>query len=353
MTFHHSVNHQSLSTFTRQLATLLQARVPLFRSLELLFKQEKNAALQRVISGLLNNVRSGDTFSESLASYPKVFDQFYLNIVKAGESGGALDTVLLRLSHFLEKKWKLKQALIAAMIYPLIVLIAALLIVVLLFIFVVPQFQDIYQELLAGDSLPLPTHLVIEACEYLQQQGWSLVTLMVIGFFLIKYIFSFDALSRLLDWISLRIPFLGELVRKISIARFTRTLGTLLSSGVPLPESFSLTRDVMNNRAMKDLFEHVYVDLLDGESMAEALEKVYIFPPLVSGMIHVGEEIGELPTMLNRIADIYDEEVDFAVAGLTTIIEPCMIIILAIVIGFIVIALFLPIIDIIQNLTGG
>jgi type IV pilus assembly protein PilC len=239
------------------------------------------------------------------------------------------------------------------MIYPLIVLIAALLIVVLLFIFVVPRFQDIYQELLAGGSLPLPTQIVIDGCEFLHDQGWSVVTLIAIVVIFMKYSFSIDSVSRLLDGISLRMPYLGELVRKVSVARFTRTLSTLLSSGVSLPESFSLTREVMSNRVMRDSLERAYVGLLDGESMATALEKVKLFPPVVSGMINVGEEIGYLPTMLNRIANSYDEEVDTIVAGFTTIIEPCMIILLAIVIGFIVIALFLPIIDIIQHLTGG
>ena len=351
--FDSAVNDESLSIFTRQLTTLLQAKMPLLRSLEVLFKQEKNAAFRSVIAGLMKSVRSGNTFSESLAKHPKVFDQLYFNIVKAGETGGAIDTVLLRLTQFMEKRRKLKQALITAMIYPLIVLMVAIVIVAILFLIVVPRFRNIYQELLKGDSLPLPTQLVIDGCAYLQHHGWTLMAILTIVVIALKYSFFIHPLSRLLDWISLRIPYLGDLVRKVSIARFTRTLGTLLSSGVPLPESFSLTRDVISNRIMKDSLKSVYDCLLDGESIAVALERVNIFPPMVSGMISVGEEIGELPTMLNRIADSYDDEVDFAVAGFTTIIEPFMIILLALVIGFIVVALFLPIIDIIQRLTGG
>lgn len=352
MIYGNSVCREDMSVFTRQLATLLQAKVPLLRSLELIYKQESNGALRTTIGELAEYIRSGSPLAESMAHYPKIFDNLFLNMIKAGEAGGAMDKVLMQLSLFMEKSRRFKHAAITVMIYPVIVLTIATLIVTLLIGFIVPRFRSIYQELLNGAPLPAPTQFVIDMSSCFQNYFVLISVIIATVMIAIKVIITFHSIARFIDMFSLRVPYIGDLLCKITIARFSRTLGTLLSSGVPLIESFTLTSSVIKNQFIRDSHDYVHDCVLDGESIAVALEEVNVFPPVVSGMIMVGEETGDLPAMLNRIADNYDEDVDRKVVSLTAIFEPLMIIILALVIGFIVVALFLPIIGIIQRLSG-
>lgn len=347
------INTKGLTVFTRQMATLIQAGLPLLRALEVLERQEKNLAFKYTIGSLADNIRSGNTLSDGLQQHPKIFDRLFVNMVKAGEAGGVLDTVLGRLAKFMEKSEKIKSRVKSAMVYPVVVMVVAVLIVGALMAFVVPKFQQIFEELLKGEPLPAPTRLLLSISDAITQHylvSIGVIVAMIISFVLFKKS-AFG--QRILDRVYLVVPIFGELVRMNAIARFSRTLGTLLQSGVPILDALRITRDTISNSVVMNAIDMVHDRVKEGEGVSTPLERTKVFPSMVTSMIDVGEETGELPEMLNRVADTYEEEVDNTVGAITSIIEPIMIVGLALVVGFIVIALFLPMVTIIQKMTSG
>ena len=345
-----TVKSKILMIYTRQLATLIDAGLPLLRGLTVLAKQEKDAVLRNTINVLADSVQGGSTFSESLAQHPKIFNKLYINMVKAGELGGVLELVLQRLAEFQEKAQKIKNKVVAAMFYPVIVLFIAVTIMGFLLVFIVPKFEQIFHDMLGGKQLPDLTRFVIAASNVVK--GNILEIVGVIAVVVIAYrIYAATAGGRvMLDRIKLKMPVFGDLTRKSSISRFTRTLGTLVTSGVPILQALNITKETAGNVVISDAILKVHDAVKEGESIVHPLEASGVFPPMVISMIDVGEETGQLPEMLLKVADVFDDEVDNAVAGLTSLLEPIMIVFLAVIVGTIVIALFLPLISIIQNL---
>ena len=350
ITFGRIVNNAALTVFTRQLATLVNAGMPIMRSLETLGRQEKNPLFKDVIDSLVENIRSGGNFSDGLLQHPKVFDRLYVNMVKAGEAGGVLGTVLERLARFMEKSEKIKGKVKSAMTYPVIIVFVAVAIVGALMVFVIPQFEKIFAGMLKGQSMPALTLAVLAFSNFVKNHILITIGLGVVGYFAFKAWHKTRNGTRAVDWLLLNAPGMGPLFLKSSISRFTRTLGTLLASGVPILQALLITRDTSGNVHVADALNLVHDRVKEGDNVARPLDSTGVFPTMVTSMIEVGEETGALPEMLNRVADTYDDEVDNSVAGLTSIIEPIMIVFMAVVVGTIVIALFLPIVKIIQSL---
>jgi type IV pilus assembly protein PilC len=344
------VKAKDLMVLTRQLATLVDAGLPLLRGLRVLLRQTKNPALREALTGMGEAVESGSTFSESLGQYPRIFNHLYVNMVRAGEAGGVLEVVLNRLAEFMEKADKIKNKVRAAMVYPVVVLIAAMSILAFLLINVIPKFEEIFKDLLEGKALPKITQFVIAASN-LVQHNFVLVASGIAAIVIVINLWTKTKNGRVaMDHFKLMLPVFGTLVRRTAIARLTRTLGTLLSSGVPVLQALMIVKETSGNAVVANAVQHVHDSVKEGESMTAPMEASKVFPPMVVSMVEVGEETGALPDMLLRIADTYDDEVDNAVAGLTSIIEPVMIMFLAVIVGTIVIAMFLPLISIISTL---
>ena len=348
------VKKENITVFSRQLSTLLKAGLPLLRALEVIGRQEKNPYFKAVVEQLADNVRTGNKFSDGLSQHPKIFDKLYVNMAKAGEAGGVLDVVLDRLSTFQEKALKTTNKVKSAMVYPIVIMGVAVAIVAILMIFVVPQFQKIFTDMLKGNArMPALTQMIIDISDFMKE-NYILTGLIIVGVILfVKIFFKTKIGIRVWDTAALKLPKIGDLVMKSTVARFTRTFGTLLASGVPILEALTITRGTIKNSLISDALSRVHDRVRDGENLSTPLDQQNIFPTMVTSMVEVGEETGQLPEMLNRIADNYDDEVDNSVGAITSIIEPIMIVFLAVVVGTIVIALFLPIIQIILNLTGG
>lgn len=352
------VKSKVLMLFTRQLATLIGSGLPLLRGLTVLGKQEPVPAMRAAIQDIGNNVQSGSTFSESLAGHPKLFNKLYVNMVKAGELGGVLEVVLERLAEYQEKAQKLKNKIVSAMAYPVIVLTIAVLIVVFLMVFIVPRFEKMFTDMLGeGAKLPALTRAVTGVSRFFVESAVGPVpnvVLIVVVLFLLAIGFkaySSTAAGRLnIDRLKLNIPIFGGIQRKSAIARFSRTLGTLVSSGVPILQALNITRDTAGNEVIAAGINKIHDAVKEGESIVTPMEGTKVFPPMVISMVDVGEETGQLPDMLLKVADLYDDEVDNAVAGATAMMEPLMIVFLALVVGTIVIALFLPLTAIIQGM---
>jgi type IV pilus assembly protein PilC len=347
-----TIKPKTLMIFTRQLATLIDAGLPLLRGLTVLAKQERDLVLRGTIDALADGVQGGNTFSESLAQHPRIFNKLYINMVKAGELGGVLELVLNRLAEFQEKAEKIKNKVVAAMFYPVVVIIIAMLILSFLLVFIVPKFQQIFHDMLGNKPLPAITQFVIDASNTLKNEWYYVIG----GIFVISVSYKMFAASAygrvVLDNVRLKMPLFGDLTRKSSIARFSRTLGTLVTSGVPILQALNITRETAGNSVIADAITKVHDSVKEGESIVQPLEASGVFPPMVISMIDVGEETGQLPEMLLKIAEVYDDEVDNAVTGLTSLLEPIMIVILAVIVGTIVIALFMPLISIIQGMQG-
>ncbi|MSR65372.1 MAG: type II secretion system F family protein [Verrucomicrobiae bacterium] len=339
------VKSKLLTEFTRQLATLIDAGMPLLRGLRLLDEQERNPVLKRAIRGIAEAVEGGGTLSESMGLYPRLFSKLYVNMVRAGEVAGALETVLNRLAEFQEKAQKIKGKVLAAMVYPSVVMGVSVIIVGFLVTFIVPRFQEIFSSLLEGKPLPGLTLLLVAFSDAIRHH--ALATLAsVAGLVVLLRLVAKTRKGRFaIDALKLRLPLFGKLVRKVSISRFTRTLGTLISSGVPILQALLITRDTSGNQILARAIERVHDAVKEGESIVQPLKASHVFPPVVVGMIGIGEETGVLPEMLMKIAENYDNEVDNTVSALTSIIEP-------LVIGTIVIALFLPLIVIVGGGIG-
>ncbi|MAK46579.1 MAG: pilus assembly protein PilC [Opitutae bacterium] len=344
-------SREDISVFTRQMSTLVQAGLPLLRSLEVMIKQqEKKPKFKEMLSSISEKVSSGGNLSDGLAMYPKTFDNLYVNMVKAGEAGGVLDLVLDRLAQFQEKSIRTIKKVKSAMIYPSVIMFVAIAIVTLLMMVVVPQFQTIFEQMLRGAPLPGPTQIVIGISDLFSSSPILVLGGMfgtVLGLFLFK---KTKPGSKTFDWLALNVPAVKDVAGKSNISRITRTFGTLLSSGVPILQALQITRDTLSNTFFVNAMSKVHDSVRDGEAMAVQMERETVFPSMVTSMVEIGEETGELPDMLTRIADNYDEDVDNAVAGVTSLIEPVMIVFLAVVVGFIVIALFLPIVAIIETI---
>jgi type IV pilus assembly protein PilC len=345
-----SVKPKVLMIFTRQLATLIDAGLPLLRGLNVLAKQERDSVLKSTINKLADSIQGGSTFSEGLGQHPRLFNDLYVNMVRAGEVGGVLEVVLTRLAEFQEKAQKIKNKVLAAMVYPIIVLVLALAIMSFLMIFIVPRFQAIFHDMLGDKPLPAITLFVIAVSDFMQNR-WAILLGILVGLIILYKVVARTGGGRvLLDRLKLQAPIFGDLIRKTSISRFSRTLGTLVTSGVPILQALTITRETAGNLVIAHAISQVHDRVKEGESIVQPLEASGAFPPMVVSMIDVGEETGQLPEMLLKIAEVYDDEVDNSVAALTSLLEPIMIVMLALIVGTIVIALFMPLISIISGL---
>jgi len=343
------IKGKTLMVFTRQLATLIDAGLPLLKALDVLARQERDRVLKRTILSLADSVRGGGTFSEGLAQHPRIFSKLYVNMVRAGELGGVLEQVLLRLAEFHEKAEKIKSRVKTAMIYPVIVMTVALIILTFLLTFIVPKFQAIFKDMLGDKPLPALTRFVIGVSDAFKN-NFLLIALGLAGLGVLYWLFArTEKGTEIIDRIKLKLPMFGDLIVKGAISRFSRTLGTLIASGVPILKALLITRETAGNAIIADAVTDVHDSVKEGESIVTPLEASQVFPPMVISMVDVGEETGQLSEMLLKVADVYDEEVDNAVAGLTSLLEPAMILFLAVVVGTIVLALFLPLISIIQG----
>jgi type IV pilus assembly protein PilC len=344
------VKSKILMIFTRQLATLIDSGLPLLRSLNVLAKQERDKVLKNTINKIADSVQSGSTFSDALALHPRIFNNLYVNMVKAGEVGGVLELVLTRLSEFQEKAAKIKNKVLAAMVYPVIVMTMAMGIMGFLLVFIVPRFEVIFHDLLGDKPLPPVTRFVIGVSGALKNHGLVVLGVVVAVVTLYKFIGRTRRGRLVIDTFKLRMPLFGNLNRKTAISRFARTLGTLVTSGVPILQALNITRETAGNAAIARAISHVHDSVKEGESIVQPLEASRVFPPMVVSMVDVGEETGKLPEMLLKVADVYDDEVDNAVVALTSMLEPIMIVFLAVIVGTIVLALFTPLISIITGL---
>lgn len=347
------IKSKDLTVFTRQLAILLDAGLPLIRSLKTLEKQAKNPAVKTVIGKVATSVEGGSTFSEALAQHPKSFDKLYLNMIRAGEAAGKLELILTRLAGFREKAAKIAGKVKSAMVYPAIVLTIAIGITIFLMIFIVPKFEVMFTEMLDGAKLPAITQVVMSISSWLQHNIVIAIILVVIIVIAMKFILKTEKGRFYFDKGIYTAPVIGLLISRNAISKFSRTLGTLMGSGVPVLNALQIVRDTAGNELVSKAVQQVHDAVKEGEPMAPPLSATKIFPDMVISMIEVGEETGKLPDMLEKIADTYDEEVDNAVSALTSMIEPLMIVFLAVIVGGIVIALFSPLITIIQTLGGG
>ena len=344
------VKAKVLTTFTRQLATLVDAGLPLLRGLRVLEKQERNANLKRILGELAISIEGGSTFSEALAQHPKVFNKLFVNMVKAGELGGVLEVVLKRLSEFSEKAQKIKGKVKAALFYPVAVLIVAVGIMILLMCFVVPKFKDVFSGM--GITMPGFTLFVLALSDIILHHILPTMGAAVVGVVLFLLFIKTKFGRHLWDQVKLKMPPMGQVVTKVAISRFCRTLGTLVSSGVPILQALNIVRETAGNVIIANAVQKVHESVKEGETITAPLEASRVFPPMVISMVDVGEQTGALPEMLLKIADNYDEEVDNAVAAMTSLLEPIMIVFLAVLVGSIVIAMFLPLIAMITNLSG-
>ncbi len=343
------VRQKQLCTFTRQLSTLQDAGLPILRSLRILEGQAKPGALKNALIGVIEDVESGNTLSEAMAKQPKAFDNLYVNMVKAGEAGGALEVILQRLAEFKEKAQALKRKVQGAMIYPCAVITVAVGIVGFIMYYIIPKFKEIFNDF--GVELPEITQLLINLSDMVVQ-WWFMAPIIPISLFLLfKIIRKNKTGAYILDRVALKIPIIGQIITKSTVARTCRTLGTLISSGVPILEALSIARDTAGNEVFRRAFDHIHASIREGESMAVPLKETRICDDLVVNMVDVGEETGALDNMLYKVADVYDEEVAVLVEGLISMLEPIMVVVLGLIVGFIVIALFLPLVKLLNELS--
>lgn len=343
------VKAKHLCTFTRQLSTLQDAGLPILRSLRILEGQLKPGALKNSLLNVVEDIESGATLSEAMAKQPKAFDNLYVNMVKAGEAGGALEVILQRLADFKERAQSLKKRVQGAMIYPVAVIVVATAIVTGIMIFIIPKFKKIFDDF--GSDLPWMTEILIQASDFIGKYWYLLFALPVAGWLFLKIIRKNKTGEYIADWVSLRIPLTGKIQRKAIIARISRTLGTLIASGVPILDALIIARDTAGNAVFRKAFEHIYAAIREGEPMAVPLKETRIADDIVVNMVDVGEETGALDTMLYKVADVYDEEVRVLVDGLIKLLEPLITVVLGLFVGFIVIALFLPLIQLLNDLS--
>ncbi len=342
------VSSNDIVTFTTQLSTLQDAGLPIVRSLKILEEQQKPGRFKNQLEEVSSEVEQGSTLSEAMAKYPKSFDKLYISMVKAGEAGGVLDVILRRLAGFMEKSQKLRKQVKGALIYPAAVITVAILILVVIMLFVVPAFEKMFADI--GQALPAPTQLLLSTSQAIQTY-WYLIPLIPIFLMVVmKLIARTEAGEKALDAFKLRMPVFGNIIKKSSVARFCRTLGTLIASGVPILEALRIVKDAVGNVIISNAIEDVHGSIREGDTIADPLRASGIFDELLVNMIDVGEETGELDKMLMKIADNYEADVDVAVEGMSSLLEPLLIVGMGLVVGFIVISLFLPLVSIIKNI---
>lgn len=346
------VKPAALTVFTRQLATLVNVGMPLLRGLRLLQEQEGNPVLKHIISEIARTVETGGTLSEAVAAHPKVFNLLYVNMVKAGEMGGVLEEVLRRQAEFMEKAMRIKGKIKAAMFYPAAVMIVAAAIVTLLVVFVVPRFQAVFDGMLNGRPMPAFTIAVFTISQIVKAHVLVVGAVSLVAFTLFQFFIHTKAGRLWFDRFKLMMPVTGRVSRKVSLARFTRTLGTLLGSGVPILQALTIVKQTAGNVVVGGMISKIHDNVKEGGTVAEPFKTSGVFPAMIGGMIDVGEQTGALPDMLMKIADTSDEEVDNAVTAMTSLLEPVMIIFLALIVGSIVIAMFLPLLGVLDELTN-
>jgi len=332
--------------FTRQFATMINAGLPLVQSLDILARQSENKALRKVVEQVLYDVESGNTLADSMRKHPKVFSDLYVNMVAAGEAGGILDVILLRLAAYLEKNDALVRKIKGAMVYPSVIMAVAVIAIAVLLIFVIPTFQNMFES--AGVPLPGMTQLVIDLSAFLQAYWWAALGALVALAFVIRQVYRTSGGRLAIDRFLLRAPIFGDLLRKAGVARFTRTLGTLVASGVSILEGLEITARTAGNRVLHDAIMNSRASIASGDTISEPLKRSGVFPPMVVQMINVGEQTGGLDEMLTKIADFYDEEVDAAVEAMLSLMEPVMIVFLGGIVGSMIVAMYLPIFDMVN-----
>lgn len=335
------ITTKDLVVFTRQFATMIDAGLPLVQCLDILSRQQENATFKKILVDTKESVESGSTFAEALRKHPKAFDELYVNLVAAGEVGGILDTILNRLAAYIEKALKLKKQVKSAMTYPTTIIGIAVVVISVILIFVIPAFEKMFADF--GGALPAPTQIVINLSNFIQDY-----ILLIIGVIFgtvagLKKLYKTPKGREKMDQIALRLPIMGVLIRKVAVAKFTRTLGTMISSGVPILDGLDIVAKTAGNKVVEKAIYKVRQSISEGKTIAEPMEKSGVFPPMVCQMIAVGEQSGSIDTMLNKIADFYDDEVDDAVANLTAMMEPLLMLFLGTTVGGLVVAMYLPI----------
>jgi type IV pilus assembly protein PilC len=343
ISFGNSIKTRDIVIFTRQFATMINAGLPLVQSLDILAKQTENAALKEVVRQVVFDVEAGNTLADAFRKHPKAFTDLYVNMIAAGEAGGILDTILLRLATFMEKNDALVRKVKGAMVYPVVIMGVAVIAITVLLIFVIPTFQSMFASV--NLELPLPTRIVIGMSNFLTSFWWAILGVIGLTVFAIRRYYATTNGRKTLDTLLINSPVLGDVIRKSAVSRFTRTLGTLVSSGVAILDGLEITAKTSGNRVIHDAVMESRASIAGGDTIAGPLERSKVFPPMVVSMIAVGEQTGGLDEMLSKIADFYDEEVDVAVSALLSLMEPMMIVILGVVVGGMVIAMYLPIFD--------
>jgi len=339
--FAEKVTEKDIVVFTRQFSVMISAGLPLVQCLSLLSSQSENKTFAKTIGEIRQSVETGDTFSDALRKHPKVFDTLYGNMIEAGEVGGILDTILVRLADYMEKAMKLKAKVKSALVYPLAIVVIAVVVVAFLMIFVIPTFVSMFAEM--GGSLPGPTALVMHISDLFVNHWWKMILALVVFIFVFKRFYQTEKGMLMVDTYALKAPVFGPLIRKVAVAKFTRTFGTLTSSGVPIIQALDIVARTAGQKVVENAILGTIDSIKEGQTLAAPLSRSKVFPPMVVQMIDVGEETGALDTMLEKIADFYDDEVDAAVEALTALLEPMLMVFLGVVIGFIVIAMYLPI----------
>lgn len=345
------VRTKHLCTFTRQFSTLQDAGLPVLRSLKILEGQLRPGVLKNALIDVVDDVESGSTLSEAFAKHPKCFDRLYINMLKAGEAGGALEVILQRLADFKEKAQSLKRKIIGAMVYPVVVILVAILILTFILIVIVPKFQKIFEDF--DMKLPQITQILLDVSSFAVEYFWVFPLVLVAWLIFCRILRLFKKGRYALDWVWLHVPVVGGIIQKTVIARTTRTLGTLVASGVPILEALAITKETASNAVFEAMFQKIYESIREGETIAVPLKESRLTDDMVVNMVDVGEETGELDKMLYKIAQVYEEEVDVLVESLISLLEPLMIVFLGLIVGFIVVALFYPMISILEKLSSG
>ena len=344
------VTTKDLVVFTRQFATMIDAGLPLVQCLDILGRQQENKTFKKMLTEVKESVESGSTFADALKKHPKAFDELYVNLVAAGEAGGILDTILTRLAAYIEKAMKLKKQVKSAMTYPATIVSIAVVVVSVILVFVIPAFEKMFKDF--GGALPLPTQIVINLSNFIQHYILLIIGALIAFVVIFKRIYATRKGREKIDAWALRLPIFGILIRKVSVAKFTRTLGTMISSGVPILDGLEIVAKTAGNKTVEKAIYRVRQSISEGKTIAEPLEKSGVFPAMVCQMIAVGEQSGSIDTMLNKIADFYDDEVDDAVANLTAMMEPLLMLFLGTTVGGLVIAMYLPIFKVAGTVGG-
>ncbi|MCJ7748762.1 MAG: type II secretion system F family protein [Desulfobacterales bacterium] len=339
--FKKKVKQRSIAIFTRQLATMIDAGLPLVQSLEILASQQEDKVFKEIIRGIREDVEAGSTFAGALKKHPVTFNELYTNLVVAGEEGGILDTILNRLCTYIEKAESLKKKVKSALVYPATIVGVAVIVVMILMLLVIPVFETMFKS--AGQSLPLPTLITLGLSKLIQKYIFIIIPGLILCFYLFRKYYQTEKGKALFDMILLKLPVFGPLFQKIAVARFSRTLGTLVSSGVPILDGLNIVSKTAGNKTIETAIQNARASIREGETISEPLGRSGNFPPMVIQMISVGESTGALDSMLSKIADFYEEEVDVAVGNLTSLLEPLLMVFLGLVIGGVVISMYLPI----------